>query len=154
MNQFRLLHLLGTELPSSDAEKLHSALFLAQWFTGERWYDFELQRGRVRSSELDSELALVYTTGLSRVFNPSRLPAVATDRRPVDRLCHRLSWLLSQPDDVVEAAATSAFFAAEHLGNPASKLRWYRALPPGVLRKASSLEADVRAQGGALETGG
>jgi len=140
MHQFRLIRLLGVEPPTAEGKKLHSALFLAQQITRQCWYNFDLKQGRVRSDELNREMVLVYETGFAGLLGTAGMNRVDGD----EQLRETLVYFLSQADEVVEAAATAAFFAEEQLGDPSSKLRWYRSLSPSVVSEASLLAAHTR----------
>lgn len=145
MNALSILKLFGPELRPDATGKAQAAFFLAQYATGEHLYRFSLQRGRVRSDELDQDFLVLYVVGLAQVPNAAEAAEQAGGPSPslLSSLRVKLQLLLKEDSDVVDAAATSVFFSEEKLGNPAARLQWFNSLPGSVLARAKQIEQET-----------
>jgi hypothetical protein len=147
MNPIALLKLCGSELNGVDPEKFQAAIFLAERAAERRSespilrYEFGITRGRVRSDELFRDLALLFVGGILQ--NLSQLGSQPKEDTESNVFRSALMKYLNEDRQVIEAAATRVFFRDERLGEPADKLRWFRALDGPVLKRASELEAEV-----------
>jgi hypothetical protein len=144
MEPIDLIALLGGEVEKGDARKLHSAFFLAQSCLTTPLYNFSLSHGRVHSDQFDSDLVflvVMYAKGATSV----RVDHRASDDESGRSLRERLNKLLSEQNEVLEAAATTRFFEKEGLGDPSCRLNWFSALPEPVRRRAKQVEDEILA---------
>lgn len=138
MNAVSLLGILGKEPPSIQIRKIHSAFFLAQSSAITISYSFALERGYVRSDQLDQDLIVLYRAGFAA--SPEGIESAERSTGANASYKDFVQFLLNEDDVVLEAAATVRFFEVEGLGDPSSRLRWFKALPQEVRERAATLK--------------